>query len=83
VFPSHSLGLNPRENATSFLGDLPVPTINLCMDASNSGLAVLHQEQDEIIELWFDMEKLGIIKDSVAIRFSINVLEHFSIALAA
>ncbi|KAE9052457.1 hypothetical protein PR001_g493 [Phytophthora rubi] len=55
-----------------FFGDLPKPTVNFYMDASNTGLAVLHPARDEFIQLQFDEEELQLIADAEATGFSIN-----------
>ncbi|KAE8970095.1 hypothetical protein PR001_g27307, partial [Phytophthora rubi] len=39
-----------------FFGTLPVPTINLYMDASDAGLVVLHPSRNEFIQIRFDDE---------------------------
>ncbi|OWZ17947.1 hypothetical protein PHMEG_0008033 [Phytophthora megakarya] len=66
-----------------FFGDLPPPTLNFYMDASSLGLAVLHPAKDEYIRLEFDSEELRLIDDAESTGFTINVREHFCMALAA
>ncbi|POM59614.1 hypothetical protein PHPALM_31626 [Phytophthora palmivora] len=66
-----------------FCGDLPTPTINFYMDASNSGLAVLNPARNEFIQLRFDAEEICLIENAESTGFSINVREHFCMALTA
>lgn len=66
-----------------YFGDLPSPTINIYMDASNSGLVVLHPARDEYIQLHFDAEELILAQNAESTGFTINVREHFCMALAA
>ncbi|POM66213.1 Hypothetical protein PHPALM_17963 [Phytophthora palmivora] len=65
-------------------GALPPPDVELYMDASNYGLAVLDPWCDSFIQVKFDNEELAQIdevKDS-GDGFSINVREHLRIALS-
>lgn len=68
----------------AMFGELPKPHVELYMDASNIGLAVIDPSCDAFIQIKFDVEekslidKVGCDKDG----FSINVREHLSIALA-
>ncbi|POM58014.1 Hypothetical protein PHPALM_37400 [Phytophthora palmivora] len=65
-------------------GALPPPDVELYMDASNYGLAVLDPWCDSFIQVKFDNEELAQIdevKDS-GDGFSINVREHLCIALS-
>lgn len=58
---------------------LPVPTVQLYMDASNDGLCVLYEDRREFIRLQFDAEEKGMIRQG---NFSINVREQLSVAFA-
>ncbi|POM61583.1 Cleavage induced Predicted protein [Phytophthora palmivora] len=65
-------------------GALPPPDVELYMDASNYGLAVLDPGCDSFIQVKFDNEELAQIdevKDS-SDGFSINVREHLCIPLS-
>jgi hypothetical protein len=66
-----------------FFGTLPPPDIHLYMDASDAGLAVLNPAANEYIQLRFDANESELIKASAASGFTINVREHFCMALAA
>jgi hypothetical protein len=65
-------------------GDMPKADIELYMDASNNGLAILDPSCDEYIQLQFDEEELAMINGTTPTQgdFSINVREHMCIALA-
>ncbi|ETI38131.1 hypothetical protein F443_16056, partial [Phytophthora nicotianae P1569] len=66
-----------------FCGSLPEADINIYMDASDTGLAVLHPARSEFILLKFDEEEALMIQNSDSTGFTINVREHFCMALAA
>lgn len=53
------------------------------MEYPDSGLAVLHPARNEFIQLRIDTEEIRFVKSSESSGFSINVREHFCMALAA
>ncbi|EGZ13874.1 hypothetical protein PHYSODRAFT_510996, partial [Phytophthora sojae] len=68
----------------SMFGDLPSSDVELYMDASNMGLAILDPGANKFIQEKFDeTETLLIANDDTHFNsFSINVREHLCIALA-
>ncbi|OWZ02807.1 hypothetical protein PHMEG_00025565, partial [Phytophthora megakarya] len=72
-----------KELPLHFFGALPCPDIHLNMDASNTGLAVLYPSTVKFIQLTFDAEEKLLIQDAETSGFTINVREHFRMALAA
>ncbi|EGZ18055.1 hypothetical protein PHYSODRAFT_403058, partial [Phytophthora sojae] len=68
----------------AMFGELPAPHVELYMDASNLGLAVLDPACESYIQIQFDDEEKLLI-DKVGSghdEFSINVREHLCIAIA-
>ncbi|ETP51850.1 hypothetical protein F442_03065, partial [Phytophthora nicotianae P10297] len=65
-------------------GDTFSPHVELYMNASNIGAAVLDPASDEFIQVKFDNDELRMINIPQAMgpEFSINVREHLCIALA-
>ncbi|ETP36061.1 hypothetical protein F442_15901 [Phytophthora nicotianae P10297] len=55
-----------------FFGSLPEADINIYMDASDTGLAVLHPARSEFILLKFDEEEALMIQNSDSTGFTIN-----------
>ncbi|OWY95859.1 hypothetical protein PHMEG_00034025, partial [Phytophthora megakarya] len=65
-------------------GALPSPDVELYMDASNHGLAILDPGSNSFIQVKFDDDELALITEvkGASDGFSINVREHLCIALA-
>ncbi|ETL77587.1 hypothetical protein L917_21472, partial [Phytophthora nicotianae] len=55
----------------SMFGSIPAPDVELFMDASNEGLAVLNPAMDQFIKLKFDKDELASINQADS-EFSIN-----------
>lgn len=65
-------------------GNLPASNVELYMDSSNRGLAVLNPAVDNFIQLKFNYEEeiLMDTRTSSDKQFSVNVREHLGMALA-
>jgi hypothetical protein len=72
------------ELPVAMFGELPTPDVELYMDASNIGLAVLDPACNSYLQMKFDAEEKSLINQVGSIQngFSINTREHLSIALA-
>lgn len=74
-----------QELPLNMFGALPPADVNLYMDASNLGLAVLNPSCNKLIQVQLDGDERQAMSEtsSSSTAFSINVREHFCMALAA